>query len=89
MTSQDRNQQVVGAFEAKTNLSRYIADAERGVVTLITVRGRLTAKLVPAAAEIVQKSFDLSDLIEKAGQLRSRTKPGPETMHDLVNAGRR
>ncbi|NQW11549.1 MAG: type II toxin-antitoxin system Phd/YefM family antitoxin [Alphaproteobacteria bacterium] len=39
----------VGAFEAKTHLSSLLDAVERGEEVLITKRGRLVAKLVPAA----------------------------------------
>lgn len=84
-----RVSQQVGAFEAKTKLSRYIADAQRGIITVVTVRGKPAAKIVPANAEVVERPFDAGKQIRRAREIRARSRPGPETTHDLINAGRR
>ena len=42
---------VVGAFEAKTHLSRLLDAAEKGEVITITKRGKPVARLVPPATE--------------------------------------
>jgi antitoxin (DNA-binding transcriptional repressor) of toxin-antitoxin stability system len=83
--------QSVGAFEAKTNLSRYLADAERGVVTVVTKRGRVTAKIVPPDAEVSlpEDSSDLETLLGRARVLRAKTRPGSDTASALVRATRR
>ena len=39
----------IGAFEAKTHLSRLLDEAERGEVITITKRGRPVARLMPPA----------------------------------------
>ena len=39
----------VGAFEAKTHLSRLLDEAEKGEVITITKRGRPVARLMPPA----------------------------------------
>lgn len=41
--------QYIGAFEAKTHLSRLLDAAEKGEVITITKRGRPVARLVPPA----------------------------------------
>ncbi len=81
-------EQSVGAFEAKTKLGRYLADAQRGIVTVITLRGRPAAKLVPAQAEIVRDSM-LQSILKRARVLRARSRRGKESLHELINAGRR
>ena len=83
--------QSVGAFEAKTNLSRYLADAERGVVTVVTKRGRVTAKIVPPDADVSlpEDPSDLETLLGQARILRAKTRPGPDTASALVRAARR
>ncbi len=40
----------IGAFEAKTHLSRLLDEAEKGEVITITKRGRPVARLMPPAA---------------------------------------
>lgn len=81
-------EQSVGAFEAKTKLSRYLADAQRGIVTVITLRGRPAAKLVPAQAEIVEGS-GVQSILDRARALRARCRRGKESLHELINTGRR
>ena len=39
----------IGAFEAKTHLSRLLDEAEKGEVITITKRGRPVARLMPPA----------------------------------------
>ncbi|MCY3928123.1 MAG: type II toxin-antitoxin system prevent-host-death family antitoxin [Acidobacteriota bacterium] len=41
--------QYIGAFEAKTHLSRLLDEAEKGEVFTITKRGRPVARLMPPA----------------------------------------
>jgi len=83
-------EQTVGAFEAKTNLSRYLEDAARGTVTVVTRRGKPVAKIVPADAEVRSNiPFDFDAFMERTRAIRERSKPGPESMHDLINEGRR
>jgi len=79
----------VGAFTAKTHLSRYLADAERGIVTLVTVRGRPVAKIVPAAAEVGVVATGVERTLARARLLRARNRRGPETLHALVSKDRR
>src|SRR6266478_4126380 len=69
-------EQSVGAFEAKTKLSRYLADAERGIVTVVTKRGKPAAKIVPADAEVLPKkeASDLEGLLHRARALRAKTR---------------
>jgi len=90
MTSSRRYpERTVGAFEAKTRLSRYVADAEKGIVTVVTVRGRPAAKIAPADAEIAPPAKEPEDLVARARALRRRARRGSEPLHRLVDAGRR
>lgn len=85
-----QREQTVGAFEAKTNLSRYLEDAARGIVTVVTRRGKVVAKIVPGDAELrTNIPFDFDAWLGRADAIRARTKPGPETLHALINQGRR
>ncbi|MDW7711468.1 MAG: type II toxin-antitoxin system prevent-host-death family antitoxin [Deferrisomatales bacterium] len=76
----------VGAFEAKTHLSRLLAAVERGDRVTITRRGKPVAVLVPpeAAAE-----GDFSELVEQFSELRDRTGTGPDSIRMLREEGRR
>lgn len=83
-------EQSVGAFEAKTNLSRYLEDASRGTVTVVTKHGKPIAKIVPADAEVRSNiPFDFGAWMERTRAIRERSKSGPESMHDLIDEGRR
>ena len=89
-TTKAVQEQTVGAFEAKTNLSRYLEDASRGIVTIVTRRGKIVAKIVPGDTEVrTNIPFDFEAWMKRAAALRARAKPGPETLHDLINEGRR
>jgi prevent-host-death family protein len=83
------SERTVGAFEAKTNLSRYLADAEKGIVTIVTVRGRPAAKIVPVGMQMAASGSNATELIERARALRRRARRGPVALRELVNAGRR
>jgi prevent-host-death family protein len=84
-----QHEQSVGAFAAKTHLSRYLADAQRGIVTVVTVRGRPAAKIVPPDAELSLRPRRIEDLIRSARAIRARGRRGRESLHALINAGRR
>ena len=84
-----RGTRTVGAFEAKTHLSRLVADAERGIVTIVSVRGRPAAKIVPADARVIAPSSGAEDLIQRARAIRRRTRRGRESMRELIDMGRR
>ncbi|WP_211483267.1 type II toxin-antitoxin system Phd/YefM family antitoxin [Deferrisoma camini] len=75
----------VGAFEAKTHLSRLLAAVERGERVTITRRGKPVAVLVPpeAAGEMGGE-----ELVQEFAALRARTRPGPESIRDLRDHGR-
>lgn len=80
----------IGAFEAKTHLSRLLEEVQEGAVLTITVRGKPVAKLVPADAEVrLPARRDLDAWLERARELRTRSRRGPETAAALVRAGRR
>jgi prevent-host-death family protein len=76
----------VGAFEAKTHLSRLLAAVERGERVTITRRGKPIAVLV--APEAVRQEA-VSQTVAELTALRGRTRGGPESLVDLRDAGRR
>ncbi|HEX9594301.1 MAG TPA: type II toxin-antitoxin system prevent-host-death family antitoxin [bacterium] len=76
----------VGAFEAKTHLSRLLAAVERGEQVTITRRGRPIAVLV--SPEVVRRDEAMGVIAELAA-LRARTRPGPESIAELRDEGRR
>jgi prevent-host-death family protein len=89
MSRRRLSERTVGAFEAKTHLSRYVADAAKGIVTVVTVRGRPVAKIAPADAEILAPAVEAENLIHRAREIRRRARRGPDSLHQLVSAGRR
>jgi prevent-host-death family protein len=80
---------IVGAFEAKTHLSRILADARKGVTTVVTVRGTPIARIVPIEGGSGLRKRLIEEVLDEARRLRSKSRSGPESLHDLVNAGRR
>ena len=82
-------ERTVGAFEAKTHLSRILADAQNGMATVITIRGKRVARVVPVEGDRESRKRAMAEILKAAARLRARAKKGPESLHDLVNAGRR
>ena len=83
-------EQRVGGFVGVTVLDRYLEDAARGTVTVVTKHGKVIAKIVPADADPrTNMPFDFEAWLARGKAIRSRSKRGPETMHDLINEGRR
>ena len=76
----------VGAFEAKTHLSRLLERVSRGERVTITRRGVPVAVLVPPD-EVRRDSS--SRAIRELSALRERTKSAAETIADLRRDGRR
>lgn len=79
----------VGAFEAKTHLSRLLEKVREGAILTITVRGKAVAKLVPADATVrLPRRPGLEAWLERSADLRARSAPG-ESAAALVRGGRR
>lgn len=76
----------IGAFEAKTQLSRLLERVRKGERITITKHGMPVAQLVP-----VQKTAPASvaSAIEELAEIRKRTRHGPETLRQLREEGRR
>ncbi len=76
----------VGAFEAKTHLSRLLAAVQRGERVTITRRGKPVAVLVPP--EAVRRD-DAAAVVAELAAVRARTRSGPESIAELRDEGRR
>ena len=76
----------VGAFEAKTNLSKLLERVRAGERITITKRGEPVAVLVPPREARKERT---RDVIRELAALRARTKPGPESLRDLREKGRK
>lgn len=76
----------VGAFEAKTHLSRLLAAVQRGERVTITRRGKPVAVLL-APEEVREVGF--SELVAQLAALRERTLAGPDSLRALREEGRK
>ena len=76
----------IGAFEAKTQLSRLLDRVRKGERIIITKHGMPVAELVP-----IRKTTpaSITSAIEELAEIRKRTKHGPETLRHLREEGRR
>ncbi len=82
----------VGAFDAKNRLSHLLTLVERGQRVFITRRGRRVALLTRAEdadALAAARPGDLQDLGERFRAVREAARPGPESLRQLVEEGRR
>jgi prevent-host-death family protein len=76
----------VGAFEAKTHLSRLLDRVAEGEEVVITKHGKPVARLVSAAHTDRER---VNDAFEKLKLLRKRTTLGGLSWQALRDAGRR
>jgi prevent-host-death family protein len=76
----------LGAYEAKTHLSRLLDDVERGESYAITKHGRPVALLVPVTSNRTGSS--VSEAIEGLRRFRVDRRLGGVTLRDLIDDGR-
>jgi prevent-host-death family protein len=77
----------VGAYEAKTHLSKLLAKVEAGEEIIITKHGAPVAKLVPVRKEVSVEQRVAA--IERIQQLATGLSLGGLKVRDLINEGRR
>ncbi len=78
----------VGAFEAKTHLSELLRRVEmQHEKIIIKRRGKEVAMLVPCEPVADQKKG--AELIQMMREVRAQTKPGPESIRELIDEGRK
>ncbi|MEM9479864.1 MAG: type II toxin-antitoxin system prevent-host-death family antitoxin [Verrucomicrobiota bacterium] len=77
----------IGSFEAKNRLSELLAQAERGQKIVITRRGKRVAMLGPLEDE--EAPEEKRSLVELCREFRKHVKPGPETIKEMIEEGRR
>jgi len=76
----------MSVYDAKARFSEIIERAQRGEPTVITKRGRVVAKLVPAKAA----EWDRSAVLDEAEAFRRRVKiKGQIDIRALIEEGRR
>ena len=78
----------VGSYEAKTHLPRLLAEVEQGQSILITKRGKVIAKIVPASEA---GPPDVKQLIAefRAYSRRQGRNLGGLNIRDMIEEGRR
>ena len=76
----------VGAFEAKTQLSKLLDLVRKGEKVVITKHGVPVAQLVPPDS---RTRTDASTVIKELNGIRKRTKSGKDTIRSLITEGRR
>jgi prevent-host-death family protein len=77
----------VGAYEAKTHLSKLLEKVEAGEEITITKHGAPVAKLVPVKKEV--SAEQRIDAIGRIQQLAIGLSLGGLKVKDLINEGRR
>lgn len=77
----------LGAYEAKTHLSRLLDEVERGESYAITKHGRPVAWLVPVASG--RTGMTVTEAIEGLRRFRVGRRLGGVSLRELVNDGRR
>ena len=76
----------VGTFEAKNRLSSLLDMVASGEEVTITRNGKPVARLVPVERRDLES---VRNAAEGLKAIRARSRPGPESLKDLVNEGRR
>ena len=76
----------VGAFAAKTHLSRLLDQVERGETIIITRHGRPVARLTPVAGS---SRDDRRQAIVQLKELRKGQTLGGLSFRELIDEGRR
>lgn len=76
----------VGAYEAKTHLSKLLAAVERGETIVITRHGKEIAHLTPPPKRV----RSVAEALEELRELRKGITLGPDvTIKELIEEGRR
>lgn len=76
----------VGVYEAKTRFCELVERAESGRSTVITKRGRVVAKIVPARVP----QWDRAAVLEEAEAFRRSVRiKGKVNIRSLIEEGRR
>ncbi len=75
----------VGAYEAKTHLSRLLDEVAKGEIIIITKHGQPIARLVPA----VEESRDVAQTISELRAWRKGLRLDGLSLRELLEEGRR
>ena len=82
----DSNTEVVNAFEAKTRLSEFLRETEKGVSFRILRRGKEVARLIPPLKE--DRKRGLKQVLTSFKEVRERV-PEKIKIRELIEEGRR
>jgi len=77
---------IVGAYEAKTKLGSLLNRVARGGQVVITKHDVPVARLVPVGTNA---SISTAEALDGLAAVRRRSRAGPESLKDLIVAGRR
>jgi prevent-host-death family protein len=76
----------VGAFEAKTNLSKLLDLTKKGKRITITKHGVPVAQLIPPDQKA---GVNVDEVVKELKAIQKRTKKSQESIRDLLAEGRR
>jgi len=79
--------QTVTTDQVVADAGRYLADARRGVTTVVLEDGHAVARLVPTGGE--DRLSAVRAILGRAAQLRSRIDLQGDTVAGLIREGRR
>ena len=78
--------ETLSVYDAKAHFSELVERAESGRETVITKRGRVVAKIVPAQA----RAWDRAAVLDEAEAFRKSVKiKGAVNIRELIEHGRR
>lgn len=78
----------VGSYEAKTHLPSLLGQVEKGESIIITKRGKVIAKIIPASDAEQQDVKQVIDEFRAYSQRQGRTLGGM-SIRDMIEEGRR
>lgn len=76
----------IGAYEAKTHLSRLLGQVAKGREVIITRHEKPVARL---SAVDATPRLSRAEVLNRMDALAARAQPGPDSARDLIRAGRR
>ena len=80
------NTVTVGTYEAKTKLASLLARVERGGEVIITRHEKPVARLTPVQPD---SRHSVAAALDGLAAIRTHARPGPDSLKDLIVAGRR
>jgi len=80
--------QQIGAFEAKTNFSKIINEAEKGNDFIVTRRGKAVARIIPFEKK---PEMTFKEAMEQLAEMRKlyRGEPGSFDIRAAIEEGRK